>query len=352
MLRIADIARDLGVSRSLVSKVLSGRMGSSTVRPELAQVIRARAEAGNYRPNASAMALRHGRQNVVGVFIMRHGYGQPGSGLTEAFLDGVVGEMARNQQRLQLQFFQDAAGLEKCLSIAHRNNLDGVVLAGVPRFDLQRPLRALLDRKVPIATMFEEPPLPEVPNVGIDQVEVGRLATRHLIEQGCRRPVCLRISPRSPRFAGYRQALRECGLPFLPELVCETPHYAVCAAPQAINSLLAGDVSFDGVVAASDQQASIVLRTLLAAGKLVPRDVKLIGVDDAPFCRYSVVPLSSVSGQSRKRAALVVRLLQEAINGQPARHLVLPPVVVARASSAMDLLGAKAHGTAKRKGNP
>ena len=350
MLRMVDIARELDVSRSLVSKVLSGRMGSSTVRPELARAIRAKAKAGNYRPNASATALIRGRQNVVGVFICR--YGQPGSGLVEAVMEGLAGELARNQQRLLLQFFRDAMEFESCLAAAHRNVLDGVVLAGFPRFDLERPLRLLLDRQVPVVTMISKAPLPEIPNAGIDQTEVGRLATRHLIEQGCRRVLCLRVAPGSLRFAGYRQALRECGLPFCPELVCETRNYAVAAVPQVINALLSNGVPFDGVVASSDQQASVVLRMLLAAGRRVPQDVKLIGVDDSPFCQYGVVPLSSVSGQDRKRAGLAVRLLQEVIDGRPARHLILPPVVAARGSSAMDVLGATGYGRTNGKGQP
>ena len=332
---MADIARELTVSRSLVSKVLSGRMGSSTVRPELARAIHAMAKAGNYRPNASATALIRGRQNVVGVFICR--YGQPGSGLVEAVMEGLADELSRNQQRLMLQFFRDAADFETCLASAHRSVLDGVVLAGVPHFDLQRPLRLLLDRQVPVVTMISKAPLPESHNVGIDQTEVGRLATQHLIEQGCRRPLLLRATPRSLRFAGYRQALQECRLPFRPELVCDTRNYAAGAIPRTINALLAAGVSFDGVVAASDQQASVALRALLAAGRRVPQDVKLIGVDDSPFCQSGVVQLSSVSGQDRKRAGLAVRLLQEVIDGRPARHLILPPTVMARESSAADV---------------
>ena len=52
--RILDIAAEAGVSRSLVSKVLSGRMGTSTVRPELASRIRSIARARGFVPNAAA----------------------------------------------------------------------------------------------------------------------------------------------------------------------------------------------------------------------------------------------------------------------------------------------------------
>ena len=107
--RILDIASEAGVSRSLVSKVLSGRMGTSTVRPEvdvvtysnplfmsgameysstpaldwewsmakyeseLASRIRRIAQARGFVPNAAARSLHSGRQDCIAVFLSRHG---------------------------------------------------------------------------------------------------------------------------------------------------------------------------------------------------------------------------------------------------------------------------------------
>lgn len=334
MVRLSDIARELDVSRSLVSKVLSGRMGTSTVRPELARAIRAKAKARNYRPNASAVAINSGRQNVIGVFIAAHGFGQPGSGLAEAVLEGVAGELARAQQRMMLQFFRTPADFEACLAMVHQSVLDGVVLAGNLEFTVRNKLRLFIERKIPMVTLLEEPLGPEFLNVRSDHQEVGRLATAHLIEQGCRRPVCLHVSSDSPGFRGYQIALREHGLPFAPELTCKTRTFAPGCGPRFVGDLLAVGMPFDGVVAASDHQASVILRILLKAGKRVPQDVKVIGVDDSPYCRYAVVPLSSVCGQNRKRASLAVRMLNEVIAGKPARQILLPPVVMARASTA------------------
>lgn len=333
MVRISDIATDVGVSRSLVSKVLSGRMGKSSVRPDLAAQIQSTAARMGYIPSASAKALFSGRQNVIGVFISRHG--QPGSGLVEAIIDGVAAELAKTQQRMLLQFFHTVEDFEACMAVAHPSILDGVVVAGAPYFDFLPKLKTILRRKIPVATVFDTPLSPETPNAGIDQMEVGRLATLHLIEQKCTRPVFLRVvsSVASLRFMGYRKALEESGLPYHAELVCSLRTFEPKTIPRLIENLLNSKVPFDGVVAESDLQSSAVLRTLLNAGMKIPKDVKLIGIDDAPVCKFGVIHLSSVSGQDRNRAGLAVKLLKEAIEGRAARSLTLPPVVMARESS-------------------
>ncbi|MDD4061482.1 MAG: LacI family DNA-binding transcriptional regulator [Kiritimatiellae bacterium] len=345
MVRISDIAEDLGVSRSLVSKVLSGKMGQSTVRPELAERIRARARQLGYVPNMSAKSLFTGRQHAIGVFISRHG--QPGSGLVEALIDGVSAELAKTQQRMILQFFHDEPDFEPCLAAAHRNLLDGVVVAGAPYFDLKPHLKTILGRGVPVATMFDTPVSPEIPNAGIDQTEVGYAATRHLVERGCRAPALVFISRPEVnlRYAGYCRALKEAGIPLRSERLCRLRTYEGAKLPDLVQALIASGEPFDGIVAESDRQSAIILRALLGAGVRVPRDVKLIGVDDAPVCEFSPVHLSSVSGQDRRRAALTVRLLQEVIEGKPPRHVLTPPTVSARESTAASDVGSVAPST-------
>ena len=334
MIRISDIAEDVGVSRSLVSKVLSGRMGRSTVRPELAAKIQSRARELGYVPYVSARALFSGRQSAIGVFMSRHG--QPGSGLVEAFIDGVADELAKSRQRMILQFFHDEAGFDDCLAVAHLSVLDGVVVAGGLYFDILPKIRTIRERGVPVASMFDVPIAPDVSNAGIDQTEVGYVATRHLVECGCRRPAFIRIArPEiNLRFAGYRRALDEAGIAFSQDRICTLRTYEIAKLPAQIEALVRSGVPFDGIVAESDRQSATVLRTLLAAGIHVPRDVKVIGIDDSPVCGFTTIPLSSVSGQDRRRAALAVRLLIEEIDGKLPRHVLTPPIVSARESTA------------------
>ncbi|MCP5883056.1 LacI family DNA-binding transcriptional regulator, partial [Klebsiella pneumoniae] len=66
MLGIEDIARELKVSPSLVSKVLNGRLGTTRVSSKTLEAIRQHADVIGYRKHNSASALAMGKHNVIG----------------------------------------------------------------------------------------------------------------------------------------------------------------------------------------------------------------------------------------------------------------------------------------------
>jgi len=75
------------------------------------------------------------------------------------------------------------------------------------------------------------------------------------------------------------------------------------------------------------------LNALLKAGRKVPQDVRIIGVDDAPFCELSIVPLSSISQEFRERGRRAVRLLIDKMNGKPVSSVAISPILRCRESS-------------------
>ncbi len=92
--------------------------------------------------------------------------------------------------------------------------------------------------------------------------------------------------------------------------------------------------AIDAVFCESDRGAALVLNALLGAGVRVPGQVKLLGVDDSPFCALTPIPLASVSTHERERAAEGVRLLDEAIAGGAPASILHRPAVAARESTA------------------
>ncbi len=63
---IRDIANQLGVSASTVSKVINGK---GSISPELRQKVLAVVEAANYQPNLNAKSLRTRTTNTIGVIL-------------------------------------------------------------------------------------------------------------------------------------------------------------------------------------------------------------------------------------------------------------------------------------------
>lgn len=333
MASLQDIADELDVSVSLVSKVLNARKGTGGASLATYRAIRAKAAQLGYRKNISAAALAKGKQGVIGVFIHRKGL--PGSAIAEELVEGIADEAGAQGQRLMLQFFETADQFKALCPSVDRNVLDGLIVGGVTHPELFDELVQFEQRDVAVVTVHDLGADPRVINVGMDQVEVSRLATAHLIERGCRNIAHIAaIDGGTPRFDGYRKALAEAGIPYKPELVIHVPGYGARRGEEAVAELTSRGLVFDGIVAQSDHQAIGAMNTLLRAGRRVPQDVRVIGVDNAPFCELSIVPLSSISQEFRERGSRAVRLLLERMNGKAVSSITISPRLCCRASSA------------------
>ena len=332
MKSLRDIAVDVGVSVSLVSKVLNGTLGTTGVRKEVAQTIRRRAVELGYRKNLSATALRSGRHNVIGVFI--HGPGVSGSGITDALLEGISTSAHVTRQKLFLNFYKSFAEFRALCEVAHRGVMDGLIVGGVMHLKNVPVLARIRRMGLPVVTIWNERMHASLPNVGIDQVEVGRLATQHLIDRGCRRLV--HVSDFKARYLGFRKALGANGFPYRPDDVFTVPvriEYQYAAGELAVDTFIKRGIRFDGVVTQSDHEAMGAINALHRAGLDVPGAVRVIGVDNAPFCEFGRVPLSSVFQNFEERGRIAVNMLMEVIAGRPVQSISVEPVLVARESS-------------------
>lgn len=334
---LRDIAKELNVSVSLVSKVLSGRLGTTGANAKKMRAIRDKAVELGYQKNVLAEALRTGRQNVLALFLHRHG--EAGSGIVDEMISGVADEATRVQQRLTIHFYETSEEFSAFLPRMHRNAVDGIIVGGLPHNEIVDDLRLMHERSLPIVTIHDFELDPLLPNVGMDQREVTRAATLHLIDRGCRAIAHYRVAssvtalPLS-RFEGYRAALVERGLPYRPELVIEVADFAYDTGVAAAKRLVASGHEFDGVVAQSDQHGLGTINYLIGeAGIRVPQDVKVTGVDNAPFCRYGAVPLTSVSQEFLARGRRATELLMKMLDGQEVTSERFAPSLSVRASS-------------------
>jgi LacI family transcriptional regulator len=333
---LRHIAEELKVSISLVSKVLNGRLGTSGASEEMICAIRKKAESLHYRKNRQAEALRTGQQNVIAVCI--HRQGESGSGIAEDMVSGIAREAAIHQQRLILQYYQTPDEFRAFAPELHRNAADGVIVAGYQHPELIDELAAMQERGLPVITIHDQPMSASFPNVGMDQQEVGRHGTLHLIEQGCRRIAHVvggHDSVAQARHQGYRRALRDAGLAYHAELLMHVGNFGYESGQEAINRLLEAGAKFDGIVGQSDHHAAAALNGLISRGVSVPQQVKLIGVDDAAFCRFVIVPLSSVSQEFHARGRLAMQMLAPGAKRAALKAMNVTPVVRARESSAI-----------------
>jgi LacI family transcriptional regulator len=170
-----------------------------------------------------------------------------------------------------------------------------------------------------------------------DDVEGGRVCTRHLLEGGRRRIAFMIGSPTSShrdRLAGYLYALHAAGAtaaPLVLEQPADTPTKKAYA--RLTDHLLKHRA--DGAVCYQDYTAIGIILELLRRGLSVPRDIAVTGFDNLPIGDTFSVGVTTYAFPSEKIAARALRVMQERIQfpDAPLVKVVVPGQLIVRDSS-------------------
>ncbi|NLF33144.1 MAG: LacI family transcriptional regulator, partial [Planctomycetes bacterium] len=324
-----EIADRLKLSRSLVSKVLNGNLGTTKVKPETARAILDLAAKLGYRPNPTAVSLATGRQGTIGVLIRR--FGIPASRLPDTLTDGISEEARLVRQRLVLTYYGDDTETRCFELLTESNRIDGLIFAGKIHPRLAADL-ATFDA-VPVVSVCTQKISDRLSWIGIDNHRIGYLAAEHLIQRGCRRLAL--IDTWEHRSRGVLHAMRDGGVEVFDALTFKADTFRHTDGAAAVRHFLASGVPFDGLIAQSDEQAAGAINELRRCGIDVPGRVKITGVDNAPFCEFCACPLTSVDQNLHHAGRLALRTLMRTIDDPrtPPVRMEVEPVLVARAST-------------------
>lgn len=327
-----DVARDLGVSKSLVSKVLSNRLGTSGVSEATAARIKDRAAELGYQINLSARALRRGRLGTIGLFV--HRAGDPGSGIIEKILQGVVGAAHEAGKKVIVALFEEQGEFQS-LSASYSGLIDGMIICGIEHPELKDELLKIAQSGTPVVSMYSASIAPEIPNVCMKDEELELLTIRHLVAQGCRKIGF--VETKESIHCRRASLLTGAGLPAKPAFVFSTGdlRYSYEAGVAAAQKILAENIDIDGLMTDADAQAIAVVHTLLKAGVRIPEQLKVVAVAATPYCSYAMVPVTSVAHQLEESGRQAVRLMVDLLDGRKVKDIHLPPLLQAYESTAM-----------------
>lgn len=332
MATLKDIAHELNLSVPLVSKVLSGKMGTTNCSEATRRAILAKAGELDYHPNSRARALSLGRSGTIGVFI--HSVGLPGSeSLYEQLLKGITREANANELRLCLGFYENDGQFMETFGRVAKKEIDGLLVAGVQHPNLRRVYRELEEKGIPVITLFRDgAETAEDVNICCDEEEIGNLPTRHLLEKGCRHIGYIRSLDQ--RYRGYRNALAASGISVDTDFVYPAPDsLGMETGRNAVVHWLNRGVQLDGLVCTTDHQALGAITALLQQGTRVPEEVKVFGVDNSPLCAVCPVSISSVSAPTYEMGRQAVIRLLRRINRKPTSSSTHSPALELRAST-------------------
>jgi DNA-binding LacI/PurR family transcriptional regulator len=316
---LEEVAARAGVGRGTVSRVINGSPKVSAQARE--SVLQAISELG-YVPNRAARSLVTRRTDTVALVISESEQRLFGEPFFAGIVRGISNALADTGLQLLLTLSQSAsqhAQLEQYLTGQH---VDGVLLISLHRGD---PLPGRLESGgVPTVLGGRPPGIDPISYVDVDNLGGARQAVDHLIRQG-RRRIATIAGPQDMgvginRLEGYREALREAGLP---ELIV-FGDFSDADGAAAAADLLDRDPHLDAIFAASDPMALGAMRVLKERGRRVPEDVAVIGFDDSVDAQFATPPLTSVHQSVEGMGEEMARLLIARIRGEA----LADPVVI------------------------
>ena len=328
--RLKDIARDLNVSVMTVSKVVRN---CADVGAETRSRVLAKIKELNYQPNWVARSLAARRTFIIGLIVpdlMHSFFAEIAKGVSSTIrplgYDVVICNSEENSE-------VESSEVDRLLA----RQVDGLLIASSQPSDQVELFQRIEGRGVPYVLIDRRFADSNAPYVGADDEAIGRMATAHLIERGCRRIAHIGgpgNAPGTGRLKGYRDTLAAHGIS-LPDAYVEHGRDDATGY-EAARRLLALNPRPDGIFGYNDPTAAGAMKAILEAGIRIPAEIKVIGVGNVHYSDLLRVPLSTIDQSSSSIGEQAADMLIKSIGGKrrkPPKPVLIDPVLVAREST-------------------
>lgn len=327
---IEDVAREAGVSRGTVSRVLNG---GHWVSPPAREAVETAIKKTGYRINPHARNLATSRANSI-AFLLTESQDRLFEDPNFAVLmRGAAEALAERDVPLVLLMAGSDDEQRRASDFITAGHVDGALLVSSHR-GREQFLKRLVDAEVPVISCgvplgYER----RIGYVAADDLEGARDMVAHLRDTGRRRIATITgpqdTSGGTGRLEGYRLELGD----DFDETLVALGDYSRASGERAMRELLERAPELDAVFAANDLMAAGAIDVLAAAGRRVPDDVAVAGFDDSPIATRTTPQLTTMRQPFDRIAHEMVRMLLDVIDGQPAARLTMPTELVVRASA-------------------
>lgn len=337
---IYDVAELAGVGRTTVSRVLNGapKVSAATRERVLAAVARLR-----FKVNAQARLLAGGRVHTIRLVHPINDEQGPLTWYNMLIESGAQRGCAEAGLLLQMDgVFPDSLQRHaRILEPAEGMACDGIILA--PPFSDDAELIALIKaRHIPLACLAAGPQTRSLSaGIGMDDEAAGFDLTQYLLKLGHRRFAFLHglkahVSA-AQRYHGFCRALDRAAIP-LSEVVAFQGKLSFATGVQGMQGVIDSGHRPTAVVCANDEMAAGALYRAHQAGLSVPRDVTIVGFDDAPFSPMLCPPLTTMQQpiftMAHKAVGIIVREIESPSVQRPGLYEIAPHRLVVRDSAA------------------
>lgn len=329
---IADVAADLGVTKSTVSRALNGY-------PDIAEATRLRisraAERLGYRPLSHAQAIRTGRVRSLGLVLQIDNEDSARPFLAN-FIAGVTQAASNENWTITIATAESEKGVRETLSrLVDEHKADGFILPRTLLHD--KRVETLRAQNVPFIMFGRTADPTGCAWYDIKGEDAMRAATTRLASFGHARiahvPGGEEYTYSRLRIGGYREGLEAAGIAFDPALI-GAPALTRKAGDMATRALLALPEPPTAITFAVDRAALGAYRAAQALKVRIGADVSVIAYDGVPEGAYADPGLTTFAVNSRQAGERLATLLIKRIRGAAPEDLreLAPATLVERGS--------------------
>ncbi|GIJ72150.1 LacI family DNA-binding transcriptional regulator [Virgisporangium ochraceum] len=336
---LEDVAREAGVSRATVSRVVNG---IRNVDPKLDEIVWRAVTKIGYVPNRAARSLVTRRSGTVALVVSDSESHDDDPFMSQFFSDpyfgrvvgGIMSVLRPAGIQLGLQLVGTTEARTRLVGDLGQGQADGaVVLSLHPNDTLPRQLSDAGIAAVMVGRPAEPTP---ISYVDLANDTGAALAAEHLVGLG-RGTIGMVTGPAhapaaQDRDEGFRRAMARHGHAFVPAVEGNFTHDS---GEKAMHRLLDENPDLDAVFVANDLMAQGALRALSERGREVPGDVVVVGFDDSSAALASRPALTTVRHPLEDMAARATRMVLERIEnpGMRVESVIFEPELVIRQSA-------------------
>ncbi len=333
---LSDIARALGVSKTLVSLVLNNRGNEVGINKETQKKVIKMAQKLNYKPNLIARGLRLGASKTIGLIVPNIG-NQFFANIARVVED----EAGKNDYRvISVSSDENPVKEASLIKVLLERQIDGLILAS--SLKERNEILSLKNEKVPFVLIDRHFPQIKTNYVVVDNYSAAYNVVTHLINQGFKKIALVKITPSylTPiklRFDGYREALHDHGIRFDKRQVKEIPFGGIKATmEQALPELLFRPVSAEALFFLNNDLTVAGLGIINKLGLRIPQDVAIVSFDDLELFQLLYPPITAVAQPWQDMAKNAVHILVQEMQSQGKNiektQIVLPTKLEVRKS--------------------
>ena len=332
---IKDIAKELGISKSTVSRALSS--DSQNVSKETIRKVLETAEKMGYRKNEMAVNLRHRSTKTIGIV------------LPEAETSFYMKFTSTVQHLLQLKGYRLLLAISDEDFINERSNIelfdkyrvDGLLVSTCHNKANYEFYESLIRRGIPIVFFDRIVPGLDCSSVRSDEYKSAFFLMEHLIYDGRKRILYMTnpdyISTTAERMRAYHDTLNKHHISFENSLVVVTGPNEEDGAATMENVLATYPPPElpDALFCVTDLQAVGAKKVLEKHGISIPETISIACMSGTRMAALVSPAITAVERPMKKMAEEAVRLLLTKIedNSAPSERIVLPAEMFIRNST-------------------